>query len=320
MKLLAVLVNYRTSDMTIDAVASLLRDLADIDDARVVVVDNDSRDGSFTAIGDAVTRNGWSDRVEVLASDKNGGFGYGNNLAIRRALASNDPPKYFYLLNSDAFPDKGAVAALLDCLERHSDVGVAGSYIHGLEGHSHGTVFRFPTVLGEFENGVRLGLLTRLLSRWVIAPPLPEQSTTVDWCAGASMMIRREVFESVGLFDEQFFLYYEETDLCLRAQKAGWATYFVRESSVGHIGSVSTGMKDLSRPVPAYWFESRRYYFRKHYGEAYAMTADVLWAIGYASWRLRRRLQGKPERDPPHLLRDFVRHNVRLRLEELRKT
>ena len=117
----------------------------------------------------------------------------------------------------------------------------------------------------------RIGLVSRLLRRSIVAPPPARVACRVDWLAGASMMIRRPVLDEAGLFDEAFFLYFEETDLCRRALAAGWSTWYVPESRVAHIGSASTGMK-RREPRPAYWFASRRHYLRKHDG--CAVTCD----------------------------------------------
>ena len=126
-------------------------------------------------------------------------------------------------------------------------------------------------------------------------------------------MIRRKVFEDIGLFDEEFFLYFEEIDLCARAAKAGWQTWYVEESFVHHEGAVSTGMNDRSRPVPSYWFESRTRFFMKAHGSPTLVAANVLFTLGYALFRARRLIQRKPDRDPPHLLTDFIKHNFRFR-------
>ena len=119
-----------------------------------------------------------------------------------------------------------------------------------------------------------------------------------------------------GLFDETFFLYFEETDLCLRAARAGHATHYVRESRVAHIGSVSTGMKTWAR-VPGFWLDSRWHYFTKNHGRAHALGATALHALGGALWRIRRVVQRKPPADPPHFLRDLMFHDLRALLRPL---
>jgi GT2 family glycosyltransferase len=124
------------------------------------------------------------------------------------------------------------------------------------------------------------------------------------------MLIRLDVFERVGLFDDGFFLYFEETDFCRRAADAGIETWYVPESRVAHVGSASTGFQDPTRPRARYWFESRRRYWRKHFGATYQRFADMTWIGSFLIWRLRRRIRGLPDMDPPGLLGDFVRFSA----------
>jgi len=258
---LTVVLNYKTPDLTLRAVAAALCEMQGIA-GEVIVVDNASNDGSFEAIAAHAEAAGWlaDGRVRVVGAGRNGGFGAGNNFGIRLGLSSGAAPDFYYILNSDAFPDPGAIRALLDHMRAHPRTGLAGSYIHGPDGAAHNTAFRFPSIAGEFETGAGLGLVSRLLRHRAISPPNPETTRQVDWLAGASLMIRRRVLAQIGQFDERFFLYFEETDLCRRAAAAGWDTVYVRESRVTHIGSVSTGMKTWAR-TPVYWFDSRLHYF-----------------------------------------------------------
>ena len=94
----------------------------------------------------------------------------------------------------------------------------------------------------------------------------------------------------------------------------GWSTHYVRESRVVHIGAASTGLKKKGRRMPQYWFDSRQHYFRKNYGPTYLTLSDLLFTVAFSLWCVRRRLQNKPDLDPPALLGDFVRHSVRTRL------
>ena len=318
MKLTTIVLNWRTPDMTLDAVRAALRAMRDVVGGwNLYVVDNDSGDGSEAKIREGVARErelgtqGF-DRVEVVQSGHNGGFGAGNNVGIRRALASSDPPEYLYILNSDAFPAEDAITALLKVMESSPEYGIAGSYIHGVDGEPHVTAFRFPTIQSEIEMGAKLGLLTRLLDRWVVPIGIPERSMDVDWLAGASMLMRARMLDEIGRFDETFFLYFEETDLCRRAADAGWKTRYVLESRVAHIGSVSTGMKKWNR-IPGYWLDSRRHYFSKNHGRPYWMAATVARVLSSGLYEARRRVQGKPAVDPERFLPDLVRHTLRRR-------
>jgi N-acetylglucosaminyl-diphospho-decaprenol L-rhamnosyltransferase len=307
-KVLGIIVNFRTPELTLRALCGLLREMETVPTARVVVIENDSGDGSFDRIAAAVQEMGASDRVSIVASGRNGGFAFGVNEGIRWGLASGDPPESVYLLNSDAIPDTGSLHALLAFQDAHPAAAIVGSYIHGPEGEPHGTAFRFPTWQGELLGNLRLGILGRLLGDYEIPLPIPTAPMRVDWLAGASMLIRRDVFDAIGLFDEDFFLYYEETDFCHRAAAAGLETWYVPGSSVAHVGSASTGFKDTSQRRASYWFESRRHYLQRHHGRGYLLVANLAWMLGFLIWRLRRRLLRMPDTDPPRLLRDFVRH------------
>jgi GT2 family glycosyltransferase len=314
--LLVVIVNYRTSSLTIDCLHSLVGEVQSLPGTRVVVVDNASGDGSADKIGSAIATEGWGDWVSLLPSDHNGGYAFGNNVAIRPALQSPNPPPYFLLLNPDTQVRPGALNALLDFMQRHPDVGIAGSSFEEADGQPWPIAFRFPTVLSELNDGLRLGVVTKLLSNWVIVRQMTDEQCQVDWLPGASMMIRRQVFESVGLMDEEYFLYYEETDFCLQAKRAGWPCWYVPQSRVMHIAGQSTGVTERKvspKRLPKYWFDSRRRFFVKNYGLLYAALADAAWLFGFVLWRWRRVIQRKLDSDPPALLWDFFRNSVFLK-------
>jgi hypothetical protein len=203
------------------------------------------------------------------------------------------------------------VGALVGFLEGRPEVGIAGPRLEDPDGAVQRSAFRFPTVLGELEAGLRLGPATRLLARRVIAPPPPPAACRVEWASGACLLVRRAVFDAIGLLDEGYFMYYEEVDFCRRAARAGWPCWYVPAARVVHLVGQSGGAPTPEAPrrrMPEYWFRSRRRYLRAHLGPARAALADLAWAAGFASFRARQRLQRKPDVDPPRLLRDFARH------------
>lgn len=309
MKLLTVILNWRTPAMTLKAAEAALCEMEGIGGA-VTIVDNDSGDGSEGLLREGVAARGWSqERVRVLQSGRNGGFGAGNNFGIRAGLPDGTRPDLVYVLNSDAFPDPGSIRALVDYLSRTPAAAFAGSYIHGPDGDTHLTTFRFPSVASEFEGAARFGPISRLLARFIVPVPTPERSGRVDWLAGASLMMRRSALDRIGLFDEDYFLYFEETDLCLRAARLGLETHFVRESSVTHIGSVSTGMKEWTS-VPDYWFDSRLRYFAKNHGQAVAAAATAAHLAGGVLHLLRRSLAGRRAAEPAGYLRRLLTHDL----------
>ncbi|MFV2051355.1 glycosyltransferase family 2 protein [Aliiroseovarius sp. YM-037] len=307
---LTIILNYKTAPMTCRAAEAAVKAMNGIA-GEIVIVDNDSGDGSFDEMTAFVADNGWTkdNRVRVLQSGRNGGFGAGNNVGIRAGLSNGQSPDYVYVQNSDAFPAPDAIHLLLDRLEATPAAGFAGSYIHGEEGDAHLTTFRFPSIASEFESAIRFGPVTRLLGKRAVPVPTPAESCEVDWLAGASLMMRQSVLNNIGVFDETFFLYFEETDLCRRAQMAGHKTLFVRESEVAHIGSVSTGMKSWRR-VPGYWFDSRLHYFTKNHGALYAAGATLAYFAGGALHRLRCFITRRETGDPPGFLWTMVSHDL----------
>lgn len=309
--ILTIILNFRTPDMTLKAAEAALREMDGLA-GEVLIVDNGSGDGSYRALMQAAKDRGWAgrSRIRVVDSGWNGGFGAGMNFGMRTGMASGAAPDFYYLLNSDAFPEPGAIRTLRDFLVQHPQAGMVGSYVHGIDGKPHQTAFRFPTVAGEFEGAAHTGIISRLLARYIVTLPIPDHACAVDWTAGASLMIRRAMLDQVDRFDETYFLYFEETDLCLRAARAGWSTHYQPESRVAHVGSASTGAQKWDR-TPTYWFDSRLHYFTKNHGALYAGLATLAWVTGGLLWKLRQLLSGKPNRNPDGFMSDLIAHDLR---------
>jgi N-acetylglucosaminyl-diphospho-decaprenol L-rhamnosyltransferase len=313
---LVVIVNYRTGPLVVRCLASLQREIEDNPGCRVSVVDNCSGDDSAAVIERAIEANGWSGWVQLLRSPRNGGFAAGNNVALAPALREAGAPPCFWLLNPDTVVHPGALSSALQFLASHPQVGILGTSICEASGEPWPYVFRFPSIASEVIDGLRLGLATQLLRRWAVLRTTSDRPEQVDWVSGASFFVRREVFERVGLMDEGYFLYYEETDFCRAAWRKGLLCWHLPAARVTHIAGQSTGLissAQIKPRMPAYWFESRRRYFTKNHGRLYAILADAAWATSFALWRVRRRLQRKPDDDPPSMLRDFVAHSALFR-------
>jgi hypothetical protein len=300
-----VIVNYRTPELAIDCIASLMQDLRP-SPVGVTVVDNASGDHSVEMLGPAAKR--CEGAMQVIPAPRNGGFAYGNNIGIRAAL--DDPAtRYVLLLNPDTIVRVGALQALLEFMEAHPRAGIAGSALENAAGERDLSAHNTPSPLGELEGSARSGVLTRLLRRYAVSAPVEDRQQRCEWVSGASFLIRREVIESIGLLDEGYFLYYEEVDYCLRAREAGWEVWYVPESRVMHLEGASTGIQHTARRRPVYWYASRRRFFAKHYGLAGLAAADVLWAVGHASLRLRLALglkRGAFPPDPPGMAADLL--------------
>jgi GT2 family glycosyltransferase len=306
MRVAGIIVNYRTAELTVQVVHALRAEMTSLAPFCIYLVDNASGDDSIPRFKEASAKDGWQSEVEIIEAPRNGGFGYGINQAVRRALSLPDPPDYFYVLNSDAFADPGSLARLVAFLDDHPSAGLAGSHIHGPDGKTQVACFRFPSLWSELEDSASFGVLTQLLRRHVVSLPLPTSDCEVDWISGSSMLIRRSTFEKSGLFDEGYFLYFEEVDFCRSARAAGFKSYFVADAPITHIGAVSTGFTDQTRRMPSYWFDSRSRYFRKHHGEAYAAACDVARVLGLLVWHAKERALGRPAKTRPSLMRDLI--------------
>jgi GT2 family glycosyltransferase len=305
------IVTYKSAALTIDCLRSIQaeRSTAGLR-LRAIVVDNASNDAPL--IAEAIEANGWSSWVTLVEAPRNGGFAYGNNVAFRTAY-DNDPPAYLYMLNPDTVVRKGAVGALVRFLEAHPDVGIAGSSFENHDGSEWPIAFRFPSLLSELEEGLQLGIASRLLRPWIVAKPMSSVAEPIGWVPGASMMIRRAVTDAIGGLDENYFLYFEETDFCLRAKRAGFSTWYVPESRVMHIAGQSTKVTErnaVPKRLPAYWFESRRRYFAANHGVGYAMAADVVAIMAHGLGSLKRAAQRRKNVGIPHFLADLAQHSA----------
>ena len=312
-RILAVVLNYRTADLTTVCLRSIAAQIGNLPNLRVVVTDNASGDGSVEKIERAIREENMASWAELLPLPANGGYAYGNNAGVRRALQSDAPPDYFLLLNPDTVLRPNAIQALVAFMRAHPDAGIVGSRLEDPDGTPQCSAFNFPNAWSELDRGLRLGIISRLIEDKLVRRPIPDEPCRVDWVAGASMLVRREVFEHVGLIDEAYFLYFEEVDFLLRAKRAGFDTYYVPESRVVHHVGASTGVSDerkVAKRVPDYWFDSRRRYFLKNHGAVGAAAADVAWLFGFSLHSLRQRILPKEANDPPHVLRDFVRNGV----------
>ncbi|MBR0995462.1 glycosyltransferase family 2 protein [Bradyrhizobium japonicum] len=310
MSLLIVIVNFRVAGLTIDCLRSLRDEIASVPGTSVAVCENGSGEDQAPAIQKAIGANGWGSWCSLLASPVNLGFCGGNNVLIRPALAAAEPPDYVLLLNPDTVVRPNAIRALVDFMEQNPQVGIAGSRLEDPDGTPQRSAFRFQSPLSEFEASLRLGVVSRLLSRFAVAPPVVDEPIATDWVAGASMMVRRQVFADIGLLDEGYFTYFDDIDFCFNARKKGWPTWYVPASRVVHLVGQSTGVNKTPRRLPAYMLEARRRYFLKNHGALYAALVDGCTLAGLALFGLRQLVSGGKQQATPHALQDHFRHSV----------
>lgn len=309
-RLLVSIVAYKAPELTIACLASIEPELASLPGTRVIVVDNASPDGAAEPVERAIAERGWGGWATLVRAPRNGGFAAGNNIALRLMPAEAE---YALLLNPDTLVRPGALRLLVDFLDAHPEAGIAGGRSEDLDATPQMCCFRFPSATSEALDRLGLGLLDRLFASRVVRLGIPEEPTPVGWVSGAFMLVRRAVIDRIGLMDEGYFLYYEETDFTLRAHRAGWTCWHVPQARIVHLVGQSSGVTvrdGAPRRVPRYWFESRRRYFVLNHGRAYAALVDLLVLACDPIGRLRHWLQRKPQRRPPHYWRDLARHSA----------
>ena len=240
----------------------------DLSGTEVIVVDNASSDGSPAAIRAAFPR------VRLIENEDNAGFGAANNQAMSGACGD-----FFLLLNSDAFPQPGAIPALLAHLRAHPEVGLVGPRLLNPDGTLQLSCFRFPSPIGIWSENLWLSALLPnhpvfgYYRRWA-----HDEERRVDFVIGACLLVRRAVCLEVGGFDEDFFMYQEETDWQRRMRDRGWHIGFTPAAQVTHLGGAS-GASEKAR-VNGHFFESLERYLWKHYGAAGLLSLKLSMLVG----------------------------------------
>jgi GT2 family glycosyltransferase len=273
-----VTVNYRTPDLTKNCLAALAAEKGLLPNLKAIVVDGGSGDGSAAELAAFVARQQYASWVSFLPLELNGGFAWANNQAILNLARESSPPDLVHLLNPDAEITPGAVAHLAAELHKNPRCGAVGSQLFDEAGKTAASAFRFPSAGREFVSAAQSGTLGSFLG---IAPMVIEsaRSCEADWVTGASVMFRAAALRQTGLFDDGFFLYYEEVQLMHRLKAAGWSVRFVPESRVVHHEGSATGITTI-RALPPYWYESRRRYYLLTGGPLALLTADLGYLAG----------------------------------------
>ncbi len=277
MRLLVVILNYRTPGLVIDCLYSLENQIQSGCD-RVIVVDNASGDGSVTKIEQAIADNNWLPWVEVLASPINGGFSAGNNLGMQAHSAAA-----YLLLNSDTIVRPRAISKLLRAMEENPQAGIISPRLEWPDETPQISCFRDRSPWSELINGAQTGPITKLLERYDVPLPVSETPVEAEWTSFACVLIRREVVEKVGWMDEGYFMYFDDIDYCRRARKSGWRILYWPEARVVHLrggsSSVKTEVATRKRPR-SYLYASRSRYFAKFYGWFGLTIANLFWLTG----------------------------------------
>ncbi len=285
----AIVLNYKTPELAASCARSALACLDPERDV-LLVVDNDSGDDSAERLRKelaGVTRP----EARVIESGHNGGFAFGNNVGIRSVSA-----RAYLLLNSDTIVSPGAVESLFAFLESHPRAGLVGPRLEWQDGEVQQSGFRFHRPVTELIAGSATGPIQRLFARWDVPLEVSATPRPVEWASFAAIMIRAEVIRAVGGLDEGYFMYFEDSDYCLAAARAGFQTWQEPAARVVHLRGQSSPVKRLHaarQRLPRYYYASRARYYRKNFGPAGWLAANLAWTAGRGVSWLRETLGSK---------------------------
>ena len=285
-----VIVSWNTRELLLDALATVFP--LDLVRGEVIVVDNASSDGSAEAIEARFPA------VRLIRNERNLGFAGGVNVGLRAARGS-----YALLLNSDTLARSDAIERLLAYAEEHPHAGIVGPLVLNADGSLQESRFRFPSLLNLVLAASYLYKLfphSSWLNRERMGGVAPRHPARVDAVSGCCFLMRRDMLDRIGLLDEDFFMYAEETDLCWRAWRAGYEVHYAPVGEIVHLGG---GSSRLARRRN--FLEFRRSilrFFMKHRGRLHAEAARILliaflllrvpyWALGAARNRSEARDQ-----------------------------
>jgi len=291
-----IIVSFNTRQLLKECLDSVYASLAESTlVSEVIVVDNASRDGSA-----AMVRKHFP-QVRLIANQENRGFAAANNQALRAlGYGTEDtphpqPPEYVILLNPDTIVGGSALTTLVRFMDENPRAGACGARLLHSDGSFQHSAFAFPTLLQVFLDFFPINYRltdSRVNGRYPRHLYQAGEPFPIDHPLGATLMVRREAIEQVGLLDEQFFIYCEEIDWCLRIKAAGWGIWCVPEAEIVHHVARSTG-QFRDEMFVALW-KSRSELFEKHYSRLFQWTAQRIVRLGL--WAEVRRARAASRR------------------------
>lgn len=275
MKVSVIIVSYNTREILGKCLQELLAKSGE-EEMEIFVVDNNSADKSADMVASEFPQ------IQIIANRENRGFAAANNQAWKKSTG-----EFVLLLNPDAYIKHNAVITVRRFLESHPECGLCGGRLVNLDGDLDPSARRFPNAWYKLltVTGISARFPTSdIFNRYNFGGFSHDRPIEVDWVPGTFTMYRRELLEKTGLFDERFYIYYEETDLCLNAKRDGWKVCFTPDAEVIHIGGAcSKTRKDkdydpAASQVLIFRMCSEWLYFRKNYGLTSVLAnAGVEW-------------------------------------------
>jgi len=270
MRLCIVIVNDRTPGPVLETLASLEGQVDQVTD-QVITVDNDSRDDSVRRIDAAIHQRGLGAWCSLVRTPRNAGLAAAFNSGIRAADAD-----FYMLLAAGSLVAPGTISTLLAELRAHPNVGLAGPRLEAPDGSALVSCFRRHTLISEFLAATRMRRVHALLRRFELPLPPGDEPHEADWLSFACVLMRREVIERVGLLDEAYVRYFEDSDYCRAARESGFRIRYFPNARV-----VQRRLPALEpEHTPRTFYASRARYFRKGYGPLGPWLASTIHQLG----------------------------------------
>jgi N-acetylglucosaminyl-diphospho-decaprenol L-rhamnosyltransferase len=277
MDLSVVIVNWNVKYLLRDCLRSLFDACQSASklDTEIIVVDSASTDGSPQMVRVEFPQ------VRLIASDENLGYAGGNNTGANAATG-----RYIFLLNPDTIVQSDALTQMVNYMDAHPEVGALGPQLLWPDGSVQSSRRRFPTLGSLFWESTLLGQWfprNRHARRYHVADHPSDQIQKVDWVVGAAILLRRKAWCQVGPIEEDFFMYFEETDWCHRAAEAGWETHYLPDARIIHYEGKSSEQVVAVRTLR--FQQSKLRYTRKYFGRGWAVTLRLfLWVTFAFQW------------------------------------
>lgn len=259
-----IVLNWNSYKDTFDCLKSLQK--LNYKNFQVFLVDNKSKDGSYEKLKDSIYGNEFNININLLQTEKNLGFAGGNNKGIKKAFELGFD--YVWMLNNDTEVDANSLSSLIDVIDSSVEIGIVGSKI-----------YYFGTDLIWFAGGKVNHLLGLVKHRGIKQKDVGQYNSLkeVDYITGCSLLFRTNLIDDIGYMEEDYFLYYEETDWNLKASNSNWRIFYVPDSIVHHkVSSSSGGEKNLNPIVDYYYIRNSIVLIKRSHSKLYYYMYSIV--------------------------------------------